>query len=67
MPFLWNLLCDGNDVELPNIWSVVCWREEKRAKGGEMEIRRELKAVCMGRVHTRGCISEITCFCQEKN
>lgn len=42
MPLLRNLLCDGNDVELPNIWSAVCEREEREgAKGGEMEITRE--------------------------
>lgn len=52
MPLLWNLLRDGNDVELPNIWSAACEREESGgAKGGEMEITREQSAVSMGGEH----------------
>lgn len=32
MTLLWNLLRDGNDVELPNIWSVVRVREESEGE-----------------------------------
>lgn len=51
-PLLGNLLRDGNDVELPNIWSAVCKKEESEgAKGGEIEITRMKSAVSMGGEH----------------
>lgn len=39
-------------MELLNIWSAVCEREEREgAKGGEMEITREWSAVSRGGEH----------------
>lgn len=38
-PLLGNLLHDGNDVEMPNIWMLHVKEEESEgAKGGEIEI-----------------------------
>lgn len=53
MTLLWNLLRDGNDVELPNIWSAVCEGEESEgAKGGDNEGAER----CLYGRRTRGCM-----------
>lgn len=51
-PLLGNLLHDGNDVEMPNIWMLHVKEEESEgAKGGEIEITRMKSAVSMGGEH----------------
>lgn len=55
MPLLWNLLRDGNDVELPNIWSAVCKREESEGSKGWRDGDNEGVVLFVWEENTCGC------------